>query len=89
MFAKGGDYRDAKVFCEGNGLMHETKNKDPKLRWKKVGGIFTSNDLPDILEKQIKYTCEPAHKFKAREAHHKAFMTRIKFTEMTEEFENS
>ena len=32
--------------------MHETKNKDPKLRWAGVGGIFTSNELPPILVEQ-------------------------------------
>ena len=42
-------YVVAKIFFEGNGLVLESKMKHPKIRWKGVPIILTSNVLPSVM----------------------------------------
>ena len=44
-------YVVAKIFFEGNGLVLENKMKHPKVKWRGVPIVLTSNGLPSVMYK--------------------------------------
>ena len=44
-------YVTAKLFLEGQGLMVEQKCRHPKVKWRGVPVILTTNELPTVMRK--------------------------------------
>ena len=67
-------YVVAKIFFEGNGLVLESKMKHPKVKWKGVPIVLTSNCLPSVLYKPIDVKPgEEYYQFKNRCNNYEAF----------------
>ena len=83
-------YVTAKIFFEGNGLVLESKMKHPKMRWKGVPIILTSNVLPSGMHPQGKKPKEEEeYKYNNRVNNHNAFKSRTCLIEMMHRHENS
>ena len=57
-FKSHDNYSNAKLAFEGQGIVLEQKQKHPKLRWKGVPIIITSNVLPSVVHKPVKKDTE-------------------------------
>ena len=56
-------YVASKLFFEGQGLVMETKCKDPKRRWRGVPIIISSNTLDDVMYEPKRFTDESERSF--------------------------
>ena len=76
-------YVVAKIFFEGNGLVLESKMKHPKVKWKGVPIVLTSNGLPSVMHKPLepKYG-EEYYQFRNRCNNYDAFQSRTNFVHM-------
>ena len=67
----------AKIFFEGNGLVLEAKNRHPKMRWKGVPIILTSNVLPSVMhEPRAMRADEELYQYNNRVNNFNAFKSR-------------
>jgi hypothetical protein len=57
-FKSHDNYSNAKLAFEGQGIVLEQKQKHPKLRWKGVPIIITSNVLPSVVHETVKKDTE-------------------------------
>ena len=87
-FKSNDNYSNAKLAFEGEGIVMETKMKNPKLRWGGVPIVITSNVLPSVLHKPWKKDTEEMWQFENRKKNYEAFQTRIDFVKMEQSHDN-
>jgi len=81
-FAPQDQYVNAKLALEGQGLVVETKHRDPRVMFKDCPFIFTTNKLPKVMIEPKPRKNEDEWDFRDRYNNYMAFMTRCKFHRM-------
>ena len=71
------------MFFEGNGLVLESKMKNPKIKWKGVPIILTSNGLSSVMYRPTEAKPgEEFYQFRNRCNNYEAFQSRTRFVHM-------
>ena len=88
LFDSRDKYVTAKLFLEGQGLMVEQKQKNPRVKWKGVPVIFTANSMPPVMREPKKKDNEEKHEFQERWNNYMAFKTRCRQILVTDSHSN-
>ena len=80
LFDPRGQYVVAKLFLEGQGLMTETKGRNPRVKWRGVPVILTTNVLPAVMREPKKKNSEEDYEFNDRYNNYMAFVSRCRQT---------